>query len=207
MRPAFVGPEGSSMVEFDFNFLTRSLGMVGLFFICCAIIQNKPKHVLEERFGVYKGGLRSLKGSVFKKNQLVLGFSCVLLGLMLDQFSSVLARSDGRGILNNAKPLTLIVVWLLFVGALCGVLNYLCRRWSKWHFRRIITEVVTEHRWPFADNVALAVEIGELVGVARQDDDTVERYLVKLKSHLELPSEETKDRPSVRSQRLGINFK
>jgi hypothetical protein len=87
------------------------------------------------------------------------------------------------------------------------VLNYLCRRWSKWHFRRIITEVVTEHRWPFAENVALAVEIGELVGVTRQDDDTVERYLVKLKSRLELPSEDLKDRPSVRSQRLGINFK
>ena len=195
------------MVEFDFNFLTRSLGMVGLFFICCAIIQNKPKHVLEERFGVYKGGLRSLKGSVFKKNQLVLGFSCVLLALILDQFSSVLARSDGRGILNNAKPLTLIVVWLLFVGALCGILNYLCRRWSKWHFRRIITEVVTEHRWPFGENVALALEIGELVGIARQDDDTVERYLTKLKNYLELPVEEAKEKPSVRSQRLGLNFK
>jgi hypothetical protein len=195
------------MVEFDFNFLTRSLGMVGLFFICCAIIQNKPKHVLEERFGVYKGGLRSLKGSVFKKNQLVLGFSCVLLGLILDQFSTVLARSDGHGILNNAKAFTLIVVWLFFVGALCAVLNYLCRRWSKWHFRRIITEVVTEHRWPFDENVALAVEIGELVGVPRQDDDTVERYLAKLKNHLALPADESKERPSVRSQRLGLNFK
>lgn len=195
------------MVEFDFNFLTRSLGMVGLFFICCAIIQNKPKHVLEERFGVYKGGLRSLKGSVFKKNQLILGFSCVLLGLILDQFSSVLARSDGQGLLNKAGALTLIVVWLGFVTLLCATLNYLCRRWSKWHFRRIITEVVTEHRWPFGENVALAVEIGELIGVPRADDDTVERYLKKLKGQLELPIDDVKERTSVRSQRLGLNFK
>jgi hypothetical protein len=195
------------MVEFDFNFLTRSLGMVGLFFICCAIIQNKPKHILEERFGVYKGGLRSLKGTVFKKNQLVLGFSCVMLGLILDQFSKVLARKDGQGLLNKATALELTIVWLLFVGVLCAVLNYLCRRWSKWHFRRIITEVVTEHNWPFDKNVALALEIGELVGVPRTDDDTVERYLVKLKNHLELPIEESRDRTTVRSQRLGIDFK
>jgi hypothetical protein len=197
------------MVEYDFNFLTRSLGMVGLFFICCAIIQNKPKHILEERFGVYKGGLRSLKGSVFKKNQLVLGFSCVLVGLILDQFNSVLARSDGHGILNNANALTLVVVWLAFMGALCAVLNYLCRRWSKWHFRRIVTEVVAEHHWPFDENVALAVEIGELLGVPRQDDDTVERYLTKLKRHLELPVDDKRLGPgaSVRSQRLGLNFK
>jgi hypothetical protein len=194
------------MVEFDFNFLTRSLGMVGLFFICCAIIQNKPKHILEERFGVYKGGLRSLKHSVFKKNQLVLGFSCVLLGLMLDQFSTVLARKDGQGLLNKANTPTLVAVWILFVVLLCGILNYLCRRWSKWHFRRIITEVVTEHRWPFGDNVALALEIGELVGVPRTDDDTVERYLTKLKYQLELPVE-TKDKSSVRSRPLGLNFK
>jgi hypothetical protein len=195
------------MVDFDFNFLTRSLGMVGLFFISCAIIQNKPKHVLEERFGVYKGGLRSLKGSVFKKNQLILGFSCVLLGVVLDQFSPVLARKDGQGLLNKANALTLIIVWMGFVGILCGLLNYLCRRWSKWHFRRIITEVVTEHRWPFGDNVALAVEIGELLGVGRSDDDTVERYLAKLKHHLEIPADDGKDRSPVRSQRLGLNLK
>jgi len=43
--------------------------------------------------------------------------------------------------------------------------------------------------------------------VPRTDDDTVERYLAKLKNHLELPDEEGRDRASVRSQRLGINFK
>jgi hypothetical protein len=195
------------MAEFDFNFLTRSLGMVGLFFICCAILQNKPKHILEELFGVYKGGLRRLKGTVFKKNQLVLGFSAVLLGIIFDQFASVLARKDGNGLLNKATPLELTIVWLLFVGALCAVLNYLCRRWSKWHFKRIITEVVTEHKWPFDDNVALALEIGELLGIPHADDDTVERYITKLKRHLAIPVDEPADRASVRSQRLGINFK
>ncbi len=196
------------MVEFDFDFLTRSLGMVGLFFISCAIIQNKPKHILEEQFGVYTGGLRSLKGSVFKKNQLVLGFSCVLLALILDQFTCVLARHDGQGLLNNAKPLTLILVWLLLVVVLCGVLNYLCRRWSKWHFRQIITEVITEHRWPFEQNMALTIEIGQLLGVQRADDDTVERYVSRLRHHLALPPvEEKKNRTPTRSQRLGLNFK
>ncbi len=196
------------MVEFDFDFLTRTLGMVGLFFICCAIIQNKPKHILEEQFGVYTGGLRSLKGSVFKKNQLVLGFSCVLLGLILDQFSVVLARSDGRGVLNNASPLTLVLVWLMLVVVLCAVMNYFCRRWSKWHFRQIITEVITEHRWPFEQNMALTIEIGHLLGVDRQDDDTVERYVNRLRAHLELPPlEEKRSRTPTRSQRLGLNFK
>jgi len=145
------------MVEFDFSFLTRSLGMVGLFFICCAIIQNKPKHILEERFGVDKGGLRSLKGTVFKKHQLILGFSCVMLGLIFDQFSPALARKDGKGLLNKATVVELTLVWLMFVVVLCAIMNYLCRRWSKWHFKRIVTEVVTEHRWPFAENVALAL--------------------------------------------------
>ena len=67
--------------------------LVGLFFICCAILQRKPKHILEELFGVYSGGLRHLKDSVFKKNQLVLGFVCILLALILNIFSRSMAAA------------------------------------------------------------------------------------------------------------------
>ena len=61
------------MSEFDLSFLSQAMAMVGLFFICVAVLQKKPKHVLEEAFGVGSGAVRELKSAVFKKNQLILG--------------------------------------------------------------------------------------------------------------------------------------
>lgn len=196
------------MVPFDLDFLSRSLGMVGLFFICCAILQQKPKHLLEESFGVYKGGLRHLRGVVFRKNQLSLGFACALSGLILSQFSHVIGRKDGQGLLNDADASTLVAAWLLFVVALCGVLNYLCRLFSKGQFKRVVREVAAEHKWPFEKNMTLTTEIGDLLGVARNPDDTVERYVSRLKAHLALPEDDADRRRSPnRATKLEVSFK
>jgi hypothetical protein len=195
------------MVLFDLEFLGRSLGMVGLFFICCAILQHKPKHLLEESFGVHRDGLRQLRGSVFRKNQLALGFLSALAGLILSQFGHLIGRSDGQGLLINASASTLILTWLLFVVVLCAVLNYLCRLFSKRHFKRVVREVVAEHRWPFEKNMTLTTEIGDLLGVVREVDDSVERYVARLKEHLALPVEEVRPRIATRSTKLEVSFK
>jgi hypothetical protein len=199
--------EGDRMVPFDLDFLSRSLGMVGLFFICCSILQTKPKHLLEENFGVYRGGLRRLRGAVFQKNQLVLGFLCALFALILSQFSHIIGRKDGRGLLNNASPGVQIAAWLLFLVVLCGVLNYLCRLFSKRYFLRAIREVAAEHKWPFETNMTLTTEIGDLLGVERRPEDTVAEYVARLKAHLALPYGAEPRRSPTRTSKLEVSFK
>lgn len=194
------------MEEFDFDFLSLTLGMVGLFFICCAVMQKKPKHILEEAFGVSSGALRELKGSVFKKNQLFLGYSCILLALILNIFSHSLAASSG-GILDAFNPATLALALVLLVAVLCAILNYLSRLFSKWHFRKIVTEVMTENRLPFESNVPLAIEIGHLLGLERLPDDSVESYLRKLREFLKLPvPEATRRRATNGAGRIGLEL-
>jgi hypothetical protein len=195
------------MVPFDLDFLSHSLGLVGLFFISCAILQQKPKHLLEESFGVYRGGLRKLRGAVFRKNQLVLGFVCAMAGLILSQFGHIIGRKDGDGVWNKADAPNQIASWLLMVVALCGVLNYLCRWFSKRYFKRAVREVVSEHRWPFESNVALTMEIGDLLGVQRRPDDSVERYVARLKESLSLPKDEERAAPPRRPVKLEVSFK
>ncbi len=194
------------MVEFDFDFLSLTLAMVGLFFICCAILWKKPKHILEEAFGVSSGVLRDLKASVFKKNQLILGYLCILVALILNIFSHSLAAAEG-GVLDRFNPITLALALVGLVAVLCGILNWLSRLFSKWHFRRIVTEVVTERRLPFESNVPLAIEIGQLLGVARSQEDTVESYLRKLRQHLDLPLLPEPKRPATRTSKIGLEFR
>lgn len=197
---------GNHMVEFDLEFLSLTLGLVGLFFICCAVLQKKPKQILEEAFGVAGGALRDLRASVFKRNQLVLGFVAIFTATVLRIFSHALAARDG-GILDQFNAVTLALALGALVAALCGILNYLSRLFSKWHFKQIVTEVVTERRLPFETNVPLAIEIGQLLGLGRGEDDSVESYLRKLRVFLNLPPEPEPKRPTTRSSKIGIEFR
>jgi hypothetical protein len=191
------------MAEFDLDFVSLTLAMVGLFFICCAILQKKPKHILEEAFGVASGCLRDLRASVFKKNQLVLGYFCIVIAIIVNIFSASIAAA--RGILDELQPATLATAFILLTALLCAVLNYLSRLFSKWHFKQIVREVVAENHLPFESNVPLAIEIGHLLGLERETDDSVTSYLQKLRRFLDLPSLETPRRSS--RSRIGLEFR
>lgn len=194
------------MDAFDFEFFTLTAGMVGLFFICCAIVQKKPKQILEEHFGVYDGGLRHVKTWVFKRNQLVLGFALIVVACILKIFGHAHAVPEGQGWLSELSPITIATVLVAQLIALCALLYWLCRSWSKRDFKRIVTEVCTEHAWPFASNLPLAIEIGTLLGVQREEDDTVEAYLRKLRTHLDLP-EPPERGAAQRSRKIGLEFR
>lgn len=195
------------MAEFDFDFLSLTMAMVGLFFICCAVQQKKPKHILEEAFGVANPALRDLKAAVFKKHQLVLGYACIMLAIILNIFSHSMARADGTHLLDRLDPITLAAALVALVAVLCGVLNWLSRLFSKGHFRKIVRTVVTERDLPFESNVSLAVEIGQLLGLELEPGDTVEAYILKLRRFLELPDEPSADRRPTRNSRVGIDFR
>lgn len=176
---------GNLMSEFDFDFLSLSFSTVGLFFICCAVMYKKPRHILEEAFGIYRGGLRDLKASVFKRNQVVAGFLCVVLAIVFNIFGS--GTPAGTGTLDRFAVPFRVVLIIGFIPALAGVLNYFCRLWSKRDFKAAVASFVKEYNWPFEQNMVLTQEIGKLLGVDHGDSDTVETYVSRLRDHLELP--------------------
>ena len=195
------------MSEFDFSFLSLSMALVGLFFICMAVQQKKPKHVLEEAFGVSSGAIRDLKAAVFKKNQLVLGYVWIALAILINIFSHTMARADEHTILNKLNALTLAAALIGLVAVLCAVLNYLSRMFSKSQFKEIVKDVITERALPFESNVPLTVEIGELLGLELQSGDSVEAYIARLRQFLDLPEPPLSQRRNSRVGGFGLEFR
>ena len=189
------------MSGYDFDFLSLVLATVGLFFICCSTRQKKPKHILEEAFGIYRGGLRDLKASVFKRNQVVMGFLCVVLAIVINLFSD--RGPETVGILEGMSAAAQLAVLIGLMTALGGILNYLSRLWSKAAFRRLVYEVVTEYQWPFEENMVLTKEIGRLLGITQRDDDTVEAYVSRIRNHLKIPHPLTPTHAPIRPRRAS----
>lgn len=173
------------MSDADYDFFGLVLATVGLFFICCAIQHKKPRHILEEAFGIYRGRLRELKTSVFKRNQVVMGYLCVVVAIVLNIYGS--SKPGTAGMVDQLGTFGQIVALIGLIAALCGVLNYFSRLWSKSSFKRLVYEVVTEYQWPFEENMVLTKEIGKLLQIPQRDDDTVESYVARIRSHLKIP--------------------
>ncbi|HMS16293.1 MAG TPA: hypothetical protein PKA37_05585 [Planctomycetota bacterium] len=195
------------MSEFDLSFLSQAMAMVGLFFICVAVLQKKPKHVLEEAFGVGSGAVRELKSAVFKKNQLILGYLWIMLAIVLNIFSEAIVRADGTTVLDKLNALTLAAALIGVVAVLCAVLNYLSRLFSKWQFRKIVKDVITERHLPFESNVPLTLELGQLLGVQREAGDSVEAYIARLRKNLDIPQPQPAQRRNSRTGSIGLEFR
>ncbi len=173
------------MSDADYDFLGLVLATVGLFFICCAVQHKKPRHILEEAFGIYRGRLRELKTSVFKRNQVVMGYLCVVVAIVLNIYGA--SKPGTAGIVDGLGTVGQIVALITLIAALCGILNYLSRLWSKASFKRLVYEVVTEYQWPFEDNMVLTKEIGKLLQIPQKEEDTVESYVSRIRTHLKIP--------------------
>ncbi|MCB9833110.1 MAG: hypothetical protein H6807_11615 [Planctomycetes bacterium] len=173
------------MSDADYDFLALALATVGLFFICCAVQMKKPKHILEEAFGIYRGRLRDLKSSVFKRNQIILGYLCVVVAIVLEICGS--AQPGHVGLVDGLGLPVQVLAQLGLIALMIGVLNYLSRAWSKASFRRLVQEVVTEYQWPFEENMVLTKEIGKLLGIPQQPDDTVDLYVARIRNNLKIP--------------------
>jgi hypothetical protein len=195
------------MSEFDLSFLSQAMAMVGLFFICVAVLQKKPKYVLEEAFGVSSGAVRELKAAVFKKNQLVLGYLWIMLAILINIFSQTIARIDGSTVLDKLNAVTLAAALISVVALLCAVLNYLSRLFSKWQFRKIVKDVITERHLPFESNVPLTMEIGQLLGVKLEAGDSVEAYIARLRKDLDIPLPPNSQRRNTRTGSIGLEFR
>jgi hypothetical protein len=126
---------------------------------------------------------------------------------LINIFSQTIARIDGSTVLDKLNAVTLAAALISVVALLCAVLNYLSRLFSKWQFRKIVKDVITERHLPFESNVPLTMEIGQLLGVKLEAGDSVEAYIARLRKDLDIPLPPNSQRRNTRTGSIGLEFR
>jgi len=149
------------------------LASVGGFLLANSIVFRHPRTLLAEFFGEKRGKLTSIRGYIFHRLQIHLGFLFLLIGFGLQVFG----HYHGT---NTSFP----VSW---VGAvLFAVVALEVSGWWLSHalFRRYVREYFHEHPPNLESDMALLRELGELFGIPATGDDTVQSYLQRVRSKL-----------------------
>jgi hypothetical protein len=180
------------MEDTDFRIIGLTFQVIGIYFLALSIIFKKPKRLVAEVFGVSKKvSLKAVKEYAFKKSQLVMGIFFLLVGYGLQIYGTIpdqalLPGHRGVGLFSGWSFVGVFIFLIACITVVTAVLNVFGLIWSRRTFQRLIVDFVKESRWSFERDVKLAKEIGEILGVPRNPDWTIEEYITEVRRALKL---------------------
>jgi hypothetical protein len=161
--------------------------LIGCFLLANATLFHHPRELVSEHFGERRVKLASIRGTIFRRLQIHLGFFLLLAGFGLELYghyrSPVAEESGGR------FP-------FLWVGAIVvSVVALVLGGWWLSHalFLRYVQEHFRAHPPDLEGDFALARELGELFGIPTSGDDSVQSYLLRIRRRIDLGGPERED--------------
>lgn len=175
------------------NLLTVGLALdiVGVVFLANAMTVRRPRRFIQEYFGIERRRpLQTVLDQLDIKAQIFCGFLALLLGFSL-QISAVIGGlaevpdlPAAEVAWEKAQSFSVLAVGIILLTA---ALRACQRAWSLAVFRRLMGEFFREHSdWDFANHANVTRELGELLRVDAQQDDSIGEYADRVRSALGL---------------------
>ena len=188
-----------------FDFITlATIGLacdiVGVIFLANAMGVRRPRRFILEFFGIKRPQqLRTVLDQLRAKAEIFTGFLFLMVGFSL-QIVAELAPQLGPPSAGNSQSLRLQLLAFATLAAavlLATVLLRLaCRSWSLALFRRLLHEFFTEHgEWDFEKHPGITRELGEILSIAQQPEDSISDYAARVRVALRLTAPARPGRP------------
>ncbi len=194
-----------TLLEIDWQILGLTFNVLGAFFILGSLYFKRARRHLQEYYGIARRRpLRTIRDNVLNMVQLVIGFTFLIFGYVLqiaNQFSITLDDRDRffdhPGVLIVASTL---IGFMLLVTLLLKMFQIL---WTKWVFKRLLIEFYRENSWALEKFPATAKEAGEILGVPRHKEDSVAEYMDRLMKYLAIEPHDDVRARETKSGRRG----
>lgn len=181
----------SFMLEtLDWQVIGLTLNIVGIFFLANSLTFKRPKRALHEFFGVEKAlPLRRIREHVLNKIQVYIGFTFLIAGYSTLIWVYLAEKTGTTSKVIQPNLLTIALILVVSTVLLTLVLKIVQFGWTRVTFKRLLIEFFREHQSDLLKNVHVAKEVGELLKIPRNRDDSIEDYVVKIMESLHIPIE------------------
>ena len=173
--------------------------ILGTFFLAKSISFKTPKYVLHELLDFKVNKSRFFRRYVNQKLEAIIGFLFMFLGFALMIFLEVEALRELE--METAAEHTALTDWWAVIGITIGAmlaitvaLNRVTRFFSGRIFVELVRFMVSNHDFPLERDQGLVLELGRIMRVKRDDDDTVESYGDKVREKMKLPVDDRSGR-------------
>lgn len=165
------------------------LVLIGVFLLANAVLFRHPRALVAEHFGGTRERLVSIRGAIFHRLQVHLGFLFLLVGLAVAIYGHFGAPGTSTPAGGSEVARVFPKEWVGLIVA--AVLGLELGGWWLSHalFLRYVREHFRAHPPALEEDLALARELGELFGIHSEGNDSVQSYLVRIRGRIGLPHE------------------
>ena len=164
----------------DWHAVGLVASVLGSFLLANAILFRHPRTMVEELFTGEKRELRPIREYIFHRVQVTLGFFYLLSGFCLQLLGHYPASGAEALPVSREFP----VAWVGAIVLSAVVLHLFGWMLSHALFRHYVRRYLMRHPFAFETEVKLAREVGELLGLRHERDETVQSYLARLRQRL-----------------------
>jgi hypothetical protein len=161
--------------------------ILGTFFITKSISIKTPKYVLHELLSFKVNRSRFFRKYISQRLDSFMGFSFCFFGFALLLYLEVQALGEKPGPSGFDNWWLVIGITIVAMLGIALLLSRIARFFSNKVFIENIRFMVETHNYPLEADEAFVLELGRVMRVRRDEEDTVESYAAKVRAKMRLP--------------------
>ena len=192
--------------DLDWQIVSYSLELVGVFFIVNSLIFKKAKRFLNDQYGIEKKRpLREIRDHVLSQVQLMIGFIFFISGKLLQIGNHLSYGMENKSTFwQDPGVLSIVSVLGLAMAAVALFMKIFQILWTRWTFKRLLIEFYQKNPTLLDGQPATAKEVGQILGVAFTKDDSIVDYLARVKRAMGIDDRGEKTESGAASRSLRV---
>jgi hypothetical protein len=164
--------------------------LMGAFFLAKSVARRREKGHMRELLGLPTDKVKRFRNFLMQRFERVAGFLFMLFGIGLHLYVVVRESQKEAGGNDPREALGEITTYLAIASvcmlAITAVIHWFCSWSARRHFLEIMGYYVVRLGYKIGDDAQLMMQVGEMLGLARTEDDTVESYARRIEQSLRL---------------------
>jgi hypothetical protein len=164
--------------------------LVGAFFLAKSVARRREKGQMRELLGLPTDKVKRFRNFLMQRLERVVGFLFILVGVGLHLYVVVreAQKHDGS---NDPRVALGAISTYLAIGVVCMLLitaavHWVCSYSARRTFLEIMGYYIVRLGYKMGDDPRLMMQVGEMLGVTRNENDTVETYARRIEQGLKL---------------------
>ncbi len=164
--------------------------LLGVFFLSRALTGKREKGAMKELLGLEIDKVKHFRNFFMQRLESIVGFSFVLIGVgihlyvLIRQSQHASASNDSQAALADAGYYLAFAVVAMV--AITVAMHAICSYFSRRIFLDIVGYLMVRYNYRLEDDPALLKQIGDILRLEHQPDDTVQTYTRKIEESLRL---------------------
>jgi len=164
--------------------------LVGAFFLAKSVARRREKGQMRELLGLHTDKVKRFRNFFVQRLERIVGFVFILVGVGLHLYVVVREAQKQHGGNNPQEALgeisTYLAVAIPVMLCITAAMHWICSYFARRIFLDILGYYMVRQGYQLEDDPHLMQRIGEMLGLRRGEDDTVESYSARLRTGLKL---------------------